>query len=142
MNLLRPVLFFLILPVTAISQTPKQVETELLLHFTRLEQASNYGGSSNSDIQDAENKAIRATFLKYGRRSDILSYSFPRLGDKMNIVTSQDRRLRTYSWDDEGGGTMHNFYTAYQYLGRSGKVYTDKFITYKFNGKEFAKLKQ
>ena len=123
MKTLKVGLLVSICSIAAFGQSPKRVEDELLRHFTKLEQVSNYGGTRDSQVQDVENKAIRQLFIKYGRRADVLSYPFSRLSDKLQISTSRDGKLRAYSWNDEGGGTMKNFYTAYQFQGRSGKVH-------------------
>lgn len=117
------IVLLIALSASVLCQTPREIENELLSHFKKLEQASNYGGSRNENVQELENKTIRSIFFKYGRRTDVLKFSFSKLREKIFISTSKDGRLRTYSWDDEGGGTMHNFYTAYQYRGRSGKVH-------------------
>jgi len=105
-------------------QSLNAVENELLAHFARLAKASNYGGNSDYDVLSDENKSIRAAFLKYGKRRDVLTYAFPRLRDKLFITTSADGKLRTYSWDSEEGGTMHDFYTVYQFKGKSGTVHS------------------
>ena len=107
----------------SLGQSLKKIEDELLDHLHKLEKASNYGGTSDYEVLGKENKALRGAFIKYGSRSDVLTYSFPRLKDKVFLVTSKDGKLRTYSWDSEEGGTMHNFYTVYQFRGKSGKVH-------------------
>ena len=91
---LFPIVILASSPLTVFCQTPKEIENELLRHFEKLEQASNYGGSGNKDIQDAENKAIRAVFIKHGRRIDVLRFSFSSLRKKIFISTSQDGRHR------------------------------------------------
>ncbi len=117
------ILFTVFLAGTVTAQTPQTVEDELLAHFKTLNEASNYGGNSDVDVQDRESEAIYDKLRKYGKRTDVLKYSFPRLSDKMSIVTAGDGKYREYSWDCECGGTMHNFYTVVQYLGASGKAH-------------------
>ena len=107
-----------------ISQTPKAIEDELLGHLDKLEKASNYGGTADYDVLGNENKELRAALIKYGSRSDVLTYQFPRLKDKLFLATSRNGKLRTYSWDSEEGGTMHDFCTVYQFHGKSDNVHT------------------
>lgn len=106
------------------SQSLESIEDELLRHVDKLEKASNYGGTSDYDVLSKENRSLRTALLKYGNRSDVLRYSFPRLDEKIFITTSKDGNLRSYSWDRQTGGTMHDYHTVYQYRGNSGKVYS------------------
>jgi hypothetical protein len=119
---LRIIIVTFVLAAAASAQSLAKIEDELLGHVNRLEQASNYGGSRNEDVQSKENHALRKSFLKYGNRSDVLTYSFPKLAEKMSITTSKDRNFRGYSWDTGTGGTMHDYITVFQYRGLSGKV--------------------
>jgi hypothetical protein len=107
----------------AAAQTLAKVETELLGHLDKLAKASNYGGKADYDVMGKENAALQSALLKYGKRSDVLNYSFAKLGKKLFLTTSRDGRFRTYSWDSEEGGTMHDYVTVYQYRGKSGKTY-------------------
>ncbi len=125
---MKKILFFLALFVVFVSvssaQTAAKIEDDLLVHFEKLSKASNYNGASDYDVLGKENQAIRSALLKYGVRADILKYAFTRLHKQATLTTSKDGNLRTYSWDSEEGGTMHDFYTVYQFRGKSGKVHT------------------
>ena len=119
------ILLFLAIVLSSLAspaQTLVAVEKELLGHLDKLEAASNYGGSSDYDVLAAENQALQKAFVKYGTRSDVLRYAFPKLKQKMYITTSRDGKLRAYSWDTNEGGTMHDFVTVFQYQGSSGKA--------------------
>ena len=106
------------------AQTLVAVEKELLGHIAKLEAASNYGGSADYDVLATENEALQKAFVKYGTRADVLRYGFPKLKQKIYIITSRDGKLRAYSWDTNEGGTMHDFITVFQYLGTGGKAKT------------------
>jgi hypothetical protein len=114
----------LLLAAGSSGQTLKKIEDDLLAHLGKLEKVSNYGGDANYDVLGKENKALRAALIRYGSRADVLKYRFPRLKEKLFLTTSKDGNLRAYSWDSEEGGTMHDFYTVYQFRGRSGNVHT------------------
>jgi hypothetical protein len=110
--------------INAIGQTVQKIENEILGHLAKLEKASNYGGAADYDVLSKENKAFQDALIKYGSRADVLNYGFPKLKDKMYVVTSRDGKFRAYSWDTEEGGTMHDFVAVYQYRGASGKAHT------------------
>ena len=40
------------------------------------------------------------------------------------MLPSGDGKFRVYTWDSEAGGTMHEYYRVYQYIGDDGKVYS------------------
>jgi hypothetical protein len=109
---------------TGASQSPSAVESELLGHLDQIEKASNYGGTSDYKILERENQLLRSLLLKYGKRADILDYDFPKMKERITVVNSPDRRLRTYSWDSNSGGTMHDFLTVYQFRSVNGVVNT------------------
>lgn len=126
-NMSKLILIFsamMLLNVASAAQTLVNVEKELLGHIDKLEKASNYGGSADYDVLATENQALQKALVKYGTRVDVLRYGFPKLKQKMSINTSRDGKLRAYSWDTNEGGTMHDFMTVFQYLGKGGKART------------------
>jgi len=36
-----------------------------------------------------------------------VAYPFEKLGEKIKILTSKDKKLRIFSWDELNGGTWH-----------------------------------
>ena len=103
------------------AQTVSKIEAELSGHLEKLKKASTDSGAADYDALARENQAIRTALLKYGTRTDVLKYSFPQLSKQLTMTTSKDGNLRTYSWDGEEGGTMRDYYTVYQFRGKSGK---------------------
>ena len=110
--------------IVAHAQSPASVEKSLIQQLDQLSKYGNYLGTPDEDKRDAANKRIEQLLIRNGKRLAILKYSFPALQKKMSIATSKDGRLRIYSWDSEMGGTMHDYYSVYQYQGKSGKVHT------------------
>jgi hypothetical protein len=104
------------------AQSLDEIETTLVGHLQKLELVSNYGGSGDYAAQADLNQKLRDALMKFGARSDVLDYPFPKLDEMMSITTSKDRRLRAYSWDTESGGTMHDYMTVYQFQKRNGDV--------------------
>jgi hypothetical protein len=122
-------LFFasLILSISAVAsfaQTPASIENKLLSRYAKILKLSSYGQNFDQDRLEDENQLFLKELLEYCKLPATLTYGFPRLQKEINIVTSKDGRLRTYSWDMQSGGTMHEFDVVYQYRGDSGKVYS------------------
>lgn len=116
------ILILLIASSVGMSQSVLKIEDELLTHLDKLEKASNYGGTRDQDVLCIENKTIRNLLVKYGRRADVLAYEFPRLKNKIRITTSKDYKLRSFSWDTQRGGSMHDYITVFQFRDGRGKV--------------------
>lgn len=55
-----------------------------------------------------------------------LDYPFKKLVNSHScyVITSSDKKFRTYSWDTQEGGTMHIYRTIYQWRS-NGKVFTE-----------------
>lgn len=71
-------------------------------------------GMANLDFQNSLLK-IASTYPAS------LKYDFTLLQDSgLIIATSDDHRLRIYSWDSELGGTAHNFMSVFQFRGARG----------------------
>lgn len=108
----------------AVCQTAQKIEQELVGAIKQLNQYSTYSGNYDEEKLSAANKAFKEKLLKYTKNAATLKYGFPKLGDLVVIATSDDGKLRTYSWDSGTGGTMHDYITLYQYLGANGKIYS------------------
>lgn len=115
---------FLLITDIVFSQTTNAVEIELLAHLENISKYGNYSGSTDEDQLYRENRLLKQKLIRYGKLPALLRYDFLKLKEKMNITTSKDSRLRIYSWDEETGGTMHDYESVFQYRGKSGKVYT------------------
>ena len=116
--------FLLLLTTSGLGQSAKEVENRLLGHLSHLEKYSNYGGTSDYEQLEKINGLLKAALKRLGRSPATLAYSFPRLKEKMFVSTSKDRKFRVYSWDEETGGTMHDFDSVFQFKGSNGKIYT------------------
>jgi hypothetical protein len=124
MKILLSIAFALTLVAVSMAQAPVAIEKELIGYADNVTKYGSYGGEYDGDKLDKNNTALKNALVKYGKRSDVLVYKFPKLDNKMYVVTSRDGRFRVYSWDTSDGGTMHNFDNVFQYRGKSGKVYT------------------
>ena len=117
-------LLVVVLSLAALAQTNAQIEKELVAAIKEVQKYGTYGGNYDDDkLTEAENN-FQEKLLKYTKSSATLKYAFPSLGDLIIIATSEDGKLRTYSWDEESGGTMHDYSVVYQYQGADGKIYS------------------
>lgn len=118
--------FFVLIFFTcsAFAQTPQKIEQELVAAIKNVQKYSNYGSNSDYEKLIAENDVFEEKLLKYTKDASTLKYNFPSLSKLLMIATTDDGRFRTYSWDMETGGTMHDFTRVYQYQGADGKIYS------------------
>jgi hypothetical protein len=121
-------LFIIAVSFNVLAQTPQKIEQELSRAIREVQKYSAYGSNYDGDKLDKANELFEKTLLKYTKNAATLKYNFPKLGNSIIIATSADGKFRTYSWDTESGGTMHNYSVVFQYQGADGKVYsrTDK----------------
>jgi hypothetical protein len=117
-------LFIIITAVAVSGQTPAAIERSILRDLGDVHKFGSYSDDRDEDKNDEANERLRDTLMKSGGRVDVLRYPFPQLKNKMFVTTSKDGRLRAYSWDYETGGTMHDYGTVYQFLGKSGRAQT------------------
>ncbi len=106
----------------AFAQTPQKIEKELVNHAKRIAELSADRSTENAVKLDAENDALKAKLVKYGKLASTLKYPFNDLKKHLSIATSKDGKLRIYSWDTFSGGTMHFFENVYQYRAVNGKT--------------------
>ena len=104
------------------------IERDLLAKYRRIGYWRDYPGDNakihKEDSVDKANKVFqRALTVVASKYPASLGYPFQRLKQAgLLIATSGDGRFRVYSWDEEGGGTMHFFLNVYQWLSGQ-KVY-------------------
>jgi hypothetical protein len=115
---------FLILSSSITSgQSLKKIEQDLLLPLSRIATVVN-GAYYDSLYKDNEN--FEKMLKKYLTSvQSTMTYPFSKLiKEGLSIATSNDKKLRIYSWDKHTGGTMHYFANIYQYKV-SNKVYSN-----------------
>ena len=121
------VITFILLALTfsAFGQTNTEIEQELIGHIKNIQKWSNYGDEFNEDLLAKENDIFKKKLLEYTKNASTLNYQFSELKKYLSLSTSEDGKLRIYSWDTESGGTMHYFSTVYQFQGKDGNVYSE-----------------
>lgn len=116
---------FLTLAFSAFGQSNTEIEQELVGHIQNIQKWSNYTDDYNGDLLAKENELFKKKFVGYTKIASTLKHQFNELEKYLYLNTSEDGKLRIYSWDTESGGTMHFFCTIYQFQGKDGKVYSE-----------------
>lgn len=101
------------------SQTPKQIENNLIESYKKIEfysQKNDYEKISSAN-DEFEAKLKNCT----EKIPATLTYPFDAKKARVDVSTSADGLFRIYSWDTWTGGTMHAFENVFQYKS-SGKV--------------------
>jgi len=108
----------------AFGQTNAEIEQELIGHIKNIQKWSNYGSDFNEDLLAKENDIFKKKILDYTKIASTLNYQFSELNKYLHLTTSEDGKLRIYSWDKQVGGTLHFFDNVYQFQGNDGNVYS------------------
>lgn len=113
-------LFILLTPFIVFAQSESSIENRLLKSFSKIAQynSDDVHYDSLQAFNDRFADLLIGTLNKYPQT---IHYSFKKLKDAgLNITTSEDRKMRIYSWDDMQGGTMRFVNNVYQ--TQSGKA--------------------
>jgi hypothetical protein len=115
---------FLVFAFSAFGQTNAEIEQELVGHIKNIQKWSNYRSDTNEDLLSKENNIFKEKLLTYTKIASTLNHKFRKLGKYLYLSTSEDGKFRIYSWDTEGGGSMHFFENVYQFQGKDGNLYS------------------
>jgi hypothetical protein len=96
--------------ITALfAQSPKVLEDDLLKAFKKID----HSAEDNSIANDAFARKLKTYTEKYPAT---ITQDFASLKNQgLTISTAKDGVFRIYSWDTQGGGTMHFFESVIQY---------------------------
>lgn len=115
--------FLLTAGFSAFGQTNQAFDNKLSALYDEMENYSAYGENHDLEKLDQAKSNFADALSKAAQNASTLGYAFPKLGKKITIKTSADKKFRVYSWDTLTGGTMHFFDTLHQYQTANGKVY-------------------
>lgn len=90
-----------------------------------LKEYQKFSQNEDFDSKEASSLKFSSEFKKFiSENPETLTYNFKKLNNKkVDVITSEDKRLRFYVWDTELGGTMKSFDQIIQYSS-NGKVKT------------------
>lgn len=98
----------------------KEVIQEKILFYLSETKRLKYS-LDDYDSLDWTNAQLMSYLRDISKNPATLQYSFDDMAlQGMNIVTSEDKKLRIYSWDTETGGTMRFFNELIQYRTSNG----------------------
>lgn len=115
----------------AIETGPTEALTLARSISDHLQRIHTFASQGNDDSLETANKAL-SEFLKNGSKKhpEWLDMDLPGTDTmSINVLTSEDRKARIYSWDTRLGGTMRFFYGVMQYKTSKGsdvKVLNDE----------------
>jgi|SRR6185312_2003051 len=98
---------------TLFGQQNWKVMTDLEYHFQRIDY---WRSRMNNDSVIYEESLLRSKLLTYTANASTLKQSFKYLKyyDGLNVISSDDRSFRIYSWDD-GTKEHHHYINVFQY---------------------------
>ena len=116
-----------LLAVPVYAQSCAQVDGKLAAHYQEMIDNGSYAGNAADDASGRRDKAaaaFQAALGAYLKDASSWQCKFPQTVGKngLRIVESSDSKLRTYSWDEQGGGSMHNHTTLAQWRAPSGAI--------------------
>jgi hypothetical protein len=105
--------------------TVEQIENDLHKSYQKILLLRNGPKEVEWDSLEIENTIFRNKIELYTSQYPLtLSYEFDSLRkDNIDIIDSEDKLLRIYSWDTRLGGTMYDFGNVFQYRS-DNKVYS------------------
>lgn len=98
------------------SNVPIEKQEQLLVDiYNKFYENRHDYGSSFGEARDTILIRFREKFQEVLNVEEALHYSFPLLSKKVDTVSSEDKKLRIFSWDELNGGSSHIFNSLYQY---------------------------
>ncbi|MDO4433045.1 MAG: hypothetical protein Q4B82_00485 [Alysiella sp.] len=103
------------------AQNCGHTDSELAQHYRQMMQYGGYGENDATRFEQAY-RAFSGS-LKHTAAVKIGTCGFP-LAQQAGIavVHSPDRKIRAFSWNEQTGGSMHEFGNAVQFVGKNGQI--------------------
>ena len=115
-------IFLLFTAFSTYGQTPAAAESRILGHLATLEKARGGSTDDSGKVIERENEAITKEFLALAKLSSAMNYPFAKLAKKAVLVTSPDRKLRVFSWDDQTGGSARRYGVVFLFADAKGRL--------------------
>lgn len=83
----------------------------------------NYANNSTTDYDKTEtaNQSVASILTTYTQQADSMACQFTHsVKEGLLFATSDDKRFRAYTWDENTGGTMHFYSALVQYIDDDG----------------------
>jgi hypothetical protein len=95
-----------------LAQSPTEVEDYILEAFRKINYLRDRPSEKATDSLKLLNKQLLRYLLKAGKNNDLLlTADMKRVSveDQMNVLTSDDGKVRIFNWDTETGGAVNYF---------------------------------
>jgi hypothetical protein len=102
----------------ASAQSAKEVEDRILADFARINYLRDRPGDKSLDtLLTINKKLLRYLVNACNNNPNLLTADFKRVAveDQMNILTSEDGKVRIYNWDTQKGGAGNYFNALVQF---------------------------
>jgi hypothetical protein len=119
---LQIILVVIITTQTSYSQSIPEIDTKLAALLDKIAYWDNDTTGKRDDSLEKANDRISAYIQKVGsKNSSTLSAAFPKAArGPLSVISSDDNKIRLYSWDTRMGGSMRLYYDLIQYMTDNG----------------------
>ncbi|TCP95056.1 hypothetical protein EDC44_1116 [Cricetibacter osteomyelitidis] len=121
--------FFLVLTAlfsaNLYAQNCEQIDIRLADSYGNMKKYGSYGKYEERDYDKLEIaiKQFTDTLSAYLKTPESMQCEFIKTGEAgVYILRSDDNKLRTFSWDEQSGGSMHDASAIYQYIDNQNNV--------------------
>lgn len=128
-----------VIATTAFADNCQTVDKQLVTLLEKSNTHSYFGDEPDEQKLDNVNNEIAKTIAKIAHDSTSMACEFSQSQENsLHIVTSADKKMRAFSWDNNFGGTMREFVTFIQFIDNKGishakPLYSIEFVTSLFN---------
>lgn len=122
-------------PLSAMAETCQEIDQKLAQSLAISDENSSYSGNYNEEKLNDENEKIVNLLQSFGKQKDSIKCPFNQAQEQgLAILTANDNKFRAFSWDDNSGGTMHEYNQYIQFIDEGGnsqvqEVRSDQFVT-------------
>ena len=95
------------------------LEAELVQEF------ETYRNSKYETRYDTLRSKLRVNIERVLSKAQSFDYTFEKLSERINIIQSQDKKVRLFSWDELTGGTWHDMAVIVQYKTEDKTIKTE-----------------
>lgn len=102
------------------AQSVQAIEDQAKFYLDRINKypsvSKELAGGKEDSLAYYNNRLTIFLKVMLMRQPHTMEYGFGKLGWRMKITTSKDKKFRMYSWDEQRGGTMHMYGAVLQYV--------------------------
>lgn len=105
----------------ALAQNCAQTDAELAGQYRQMQEYGGYGQNDHARFEQVY-QAFSGS-LKHTAAITIGECRFPLAQEAgITVIHSPDRNIRAFSWDEQTGGTWHEFGNVVQFIGEDGRM--------------------